>query len=440
LYSMPKLYFVDDEPAIRDSVEQTMLIEGIDIVCFPNAIEALKQINITQAGIVITDIHMPVMDGIQFTQKLLSQNPNFQIIVLTGHGDVQTAVSAMKSGAYDFLEKPFVVDSLLTAVKKAADKLALVEENNLLRKELAMQNQVGPKLIGQSQSMQTLRRELITLDCKQNPLLLFVGDIGTGKRITAQYTHDLHSHPTAELCPIAAFSLPRNDKAAFHQFVLQLFHKHQGGTLYIHETETLTSDQWQWLAALKPTLLRENSCKKNATCIVVATTVVPTTITSELRRFDLLPLAQRTEDIGSLFKHFARGAASRYQLPPPVITEKEIRRLIATHWGENIRQLRQHAELRVLTQVKQPALDNQESDQADDPKPSDDGSLDVNIEEQQLSLSQRTDSFEQILLIEALHRHQGRLKDVQQELQVSRKTLYDKLRKHQLDKTDFKNR
>ena len=194
------------------------------------------------------------------------------------------------------------------------------------------------------------------------------------------------------------------------------------------------------MAALKPTLLRENSCKTNATCIIVATTVVPTTITSELRRFDLLPLAQRTEDIGSLFKHFARGAASRYQLPPPVITEKEIQRLIATHWGENIRQLRQHAELRVLTQVKQPALDTQESDQADNPEQVDGGKLDVNIEEQQLSLSQRTDSFEQILLIEALHRHQGRLKDVQQELQVSRKTLYDKLRKHQLDKTDFKNR
>lgn len=303
-----------------------------------------------------------------------------------------------------------------------------------------MQNQVGPKLIGQSQSMQTLRRELITLDCKQNPLLLFVGDIGTGKRITAQYTHDLHSQPTAELCPVAAFNLPRNNEATFHQFVLQLFHKHQGGTLYIHETEALTSDQWQWLAALKPTLLRENSCKTNATCIIIATTVVPTTITNELRRFNLLPLAQRTEDIGSLFKHFARGAASRYQLPPPVITEKEIQRLIATHWGDNIRQLRQHAELRVLTQVKQPALDDQESGKADNPEQADDGSLDVNIEEQQQSLSQRTDSFEQILLIEALHRHQGRLKDVQQELQVSRKTLYDKLRKHQLDKTDFKNR
>ncbi|MEZ9513747.1 sigma-54-dependent transcriptional regulator [Vibrio splendidus] len=430
---MPKLYFVDDEPAIRDSIEQAMLIEGIDIVCFPNAIEALKKINTTQAGIVITDIHMPVMNGIQLTQKLLSQNPHFQIIVLTGHGDVQTAVSAMKAGAYDFLEKPFVVDALLTAIKKAADKLALVEENNLLRKELAMQNQVGPKLIGQSPSMQALRRELITLDTKIHPLLLFVGDLGTGKRVTAQYTHDLHSHQTAELFPIAAFNLPRNNQATFDHFVMQLFNKHQGGTLYIHETETLTSEQWYWLAALKPTLLRENSCKTNATCIIIATTIVPTTIVGEFRRFDLLTLAQRTEDIGSLFKHFARGAASRYQLPPPVIREKEIQRLIATHWTENIRQLRQHAELRVLTQIKQPSLDS------DTGKQSDENEGDVSIEEQQLSLNQRTDRFEQIILIEALHRHQGRLKEVQQELQVSRKTLYDKLRKHRLDKTDFKN-
>ncbi len=85
----------------------------------------------------------------------------------------------------------------------------------------------------------------------------------------------------------------------------------------------------------------------------------------------------------------------------------------------------------MLTQIKQPSLDSDTNEQNE---------LDMSIEEQQQSLNQRTDSFEQIILIEALHRHQGRLKEVQQELQVSRKTLYDKLRKHQLDKTDFKNR
>ncbi|MDK9736922.1 response regulator [Vibrio sp. D404a] len=428
---MPALYFIDDEPAIRDSVEQAMLIEGIEIRCFPNAVEALKQIPLTQAGVVITDIHMPVMDGIQFTEQLLKHNPHFQVIVLTGHGDVQTAVTAMKVGACDFLEKPFVVDALMTAIHKAADKLALVEENNLLRKELAMQTHVGPKLIGQSPSMVNLRRDLITLDLSKDPMIIFKGEVGTGKRITAQYTHDLHSNQRGELYPVAAFNLPKSDQETFCDYLYQLCNKHRGGTLYIHETEVLISQQWAWLTQVKSKLLHENACNSNATCIIIASTVVPATIKGEFRQFDLLPLAQRTEDIGSLFKHFARGAASRYQLPPPIITKRDIERLIAKPWPENVRQLRQEAELRVLTQVKQPEEQEENHD-------SEDSASGTAIK--QLSLSERTDNFEQIILIEALHRHQGMLKEVQQELQVSRKTLYDKLRKHQLDKTDFKNR
>lgn len=429
--TMPALYFIDDEPAIRDSVEQAMLIEGIEIRCFPNAVEALKQIPLTQAGVVITDIHMPVMDGIQFTEQLLKHNPHFQVIVLTGHGDVQTAVKAMKVGACDFLEKPFVVDALMTAIHKAADKLALVEENNLLRKELAMQTHVGPKLIGQSPSMVNLRRDLITLDLNKDPMIIFKGEVGTGKRITAQYTHDLHSHQRSELYPVAAFNLPKSDQETFCDYLHQLCNKHRGGTLYIHETEVLISQQWAWLTQVKSTLLHENACNSNATCIIIASTVVPATIKGEFRQFDLLPLAQRTEDIGSLFKHFARGAASRYQLPPPIITKRDIDQLTAKPWPENVRQLRQEAELRVLTQAKQP----EEQEESHD---SEESTSETVIK--QLSLSERTDNFEQIILIEALHRHQGMLKEVQQELQVSRKTLYDKLRKHQLDKTDFKSR
>ncbi|WP_434763812.1 sigma-54-dependent transcriptional regulator [Vibrio fortis] len=429
---MPALYFIDDEPAIRDSVEQAMLIEGIEVRCFPNAVEALKQIPLTQAGVVITDIHMPVMDGIQFTEQLLKHNPNFQVIVLTGHGDVQTAVTAMKVGACDFLEKPFVVDALMAAIHKAADKLALVEENNLLRKELAMQTHVGPKLIGQSPSMVALRRDLITLDITKDPMIIFKGDIGTGKRITAQYTHDLHSQQRGELYPIAAFNLPKSNQETFCEFLKKLCVKHRGGTLYIHETEVLMSQQWEWFKQAKSTLLHENECNSNATCIIIASTVVPATIKGEFRQFELLPLAKRPEDIGSLFKHFARGAASRYQLPPPIITKQDIERLIAKPWPENLRQLRQEAELRVLTQAKQPE-DSEQGRNGEDEETSD-------TQIKQLSLSERTDNFEQIILIEALHRHQGMLKEVQQELQVSRKTLYDKLRKHQLDKTDFKNR
>ena len=411
---MPNIYFVDDEPAIRDSVQQAMLIEGVMITCFPNAVEALQCIDTSQAGIVITDIHMPVMTGIEFTQQLLEKNAHFQVIVLTGHGDIQTAVSAMKAGAYDFLEKPFAIDKLKTAIQKATDKLDLVQENVLLRKDLDMQTHVGPKLLGQSQSMVKLRRDLVALNPTQDNFILLVGDTGTGKRITAQYLHDLHHPYDSELFALAAHELPANDAVEFKQFISHTLSKPQVGTLYLYQADILTAQQWTWLTDLK---LECNEC---ATSVIIAIHTPPTTFHSEFRRFDLLPLCERKEDIRILFKHFARSAASRYQLPPPTITEEEIQQLTNKPWSENIKQLRQHAELRAL-------------------KPSDLSSLNCLDSGEQKSLNQRIDLFEQTLLIEVLHRYHGRLKDVQLELQVSRKTLYDKLKKHQLDKTNFKN-
>lgn len=106
-----QIYFIDDEPHIRDSVSQALMIEGVEVTSFPNAVEALKHIDTQQAGVVVTDIHMPVMNGLALLKELRSRNPHFQVIVLTGYGDVKTAVAAMKGGAYDFLEKPFSTDS-----------------------------------------------------------------------------------------------------------------------------------------------------------------------------------------------------------------------------------------------------------------------------------------------------------------------------------------
>ncbi|MEF1230797.1 sigma-54-dependent Fis family transcriptional regulator, partial [Vibrio fortis] len=202
-----------------------------------------------------------------------------------------------------------------------------------------------------------------------------------GKRITAQYTHDLHSHQRGELYPVAAFNLPKSDQETFCEFLKQLCIKHRGGTLYIHETEVLMSQQWEWFKQVKSTLLHENECNPNATCIIIASTTVPATIKGEFRQFELLPLVKRPEDIGSLFKHFARGAASRYQLPPPIITKQDVERLVAKPWPENLRQLRQEAELRVLTQAKQP--EDQEQDKSNE----DERAPDTTIK--QLSLSER---------------------------------------------------
>lgn len=404
------IYFVDDEPHIRDSVSQALMIEGIEVVCFPNAVEALKQIDPHHAAVVITDIHMPVMNGLAFLKELRSRNPHFQVIVLTGYGDVKTAVTAMKEGAYDFLEKPFTTDSLMKAIHNAADKLALLQENIWLKKELDMQTHAGSKLIGHSQAMVQIRRALISAQTDR-PLIL-LGNKGTGKRLCAQFFYDIHNRNEGEFVPISGFYFSELSCQELAQKLTQLVTQHANDTLFIHDAEVLKTQQWQTL--INTPL---GQCK-----LVCATLTLPDALKEPIQSIFLPNLDQRKNDIPALYKHFVRNACSRYQVQPPRITAEELETVQQQPWPENIRQLRQFAELRALKSPQFLSADVDELQQA-----------------QAQTMTQRLDYFEYTLLFDALKRHGGRLKEVQQELQVSRKTLYDKLKKHNLDKSQFKD-
>ncbi|WP_229623553.1 sigma-54-dependent transcriptional regulator [Vibrio parahaemolyticus] len=400
--------FVDDEPHIRDAVSQALLIEGIEVTCFPNAVEALRVIDANSPAIIITDIHMPVMDGLEFMRTLLSKNHHFQFIVLTGHGDVKTAVEAMKSGAYDFLEKPFSTDQLMKSLNNASDKLNLLQENIWLKKELDMQTHVGPKMIGHSKVMVSIRRALISAPTNQP--LIFVGQDGTGRRLAAQFAHDIHATPDSELIAASGEDLYELSLDALDKAIDHLTEDSNRCSLYLHSAEHISLAQWQCLFN-HPKLER----------VFGATTKVDTDVKTFATLIHLPTLDERKEDIGPLYKHFVRHAASRYQLQPPHISLDEVRRITELSWPENVKQLRQFAELRAL----KPETFRME-----------DWDSEKSIEIQ--SMTQRTEHFEYCLLFDALQRHRGRLKEVQLELQVSRKTLYDKLKKHQLDKSKFK--
>ncbi|HBC3478801.1 TPA: sigma-54-dependent Fis family transcriptional regulator [Vibrio parahaemolyticus] len=400
--------FVDDEPHIRDAVSQALLIEGIEVTCFPNAVEALRVIDANSPAIIITDIHMPVMDGLEFMRTLLSKNHHFQFIVLTGHGDVKTAVEAMKSGAYDFLEKPFSTDQLMKSLNNASDKLNLLQENIWLKKELDMQTHVGPKMIGHSKVMVSIRRALISAPTNQP--LIFVGQDGTGRRLAAQFAHDIHATPDSELIAASGEDLYELSLDALDKAIEHLTEDSNRCSLYLHSAEHISLAQWQCLFN-HPKLER----------VFGATIKVDADVKAFATLIHLPTLDERKEDIGPLYKHFVRHAASRYQLQPPHISLEEVRRITELSWPENVKQLRQFAELRAL----KPETFRME-----------DWDSEKSIEIQ--SMTQRTEHFEYCLLFDALQRHRGRLKEVQLELQVSRKTLYDKLKKHQLDKSKFK--
>ncbi len=403
------VFFVDDEPHIRDAVAQALLIEGIDVTCYPNAVEALRMIDPNTPAIIITDIHMPVMDGLEFMRTILNKNHQFQFIVLTGHGDVKTAVEAMKSGAYDFLEKPFSTEQLMKSLNNASDKLTLLQENIWLKKELDMQTHVGPKMIGHSKAMVNIRRLLISAPTDQP--LIFVGQDGTGRRLATQFAHDIHATADSELIAASGEDLLELSLESMDKTIQHLTDGKSHCSLYLHSAENISATQWKSLFN-HPNLER----------VFGAATHVGKEIKNIATLIHLPALDERKEDIGPLYKHFVRHAASRYQLQPPHISVDEVKRITEFSWPENIKQLRQFAELRAL-------------------KPDtfcmDDWNSEKNIEIQ--SMPQRTDHFEYCLLFDALQRHKGRLKEVQLELQISRKTLYDKLKKHQLDKSQFKS-
>ncbi|ELB2934793.1 sigma-54-dependent Fis family transcriptional regulator, partial [Vibrio parahaemolyticus] len=283
-----------------------------------------------------------------------------------------------------------------------------LQENIWLKKELDMQTHVGPKMIGHSKVMVSIRRALISAPTNQP--LIFVGQDGTGRRLAAQFAHDIHATPDSELIAASGEDLYELSLDALDKAIEHLTEDSNRCSLYLHSAEHISLAQWQCLFN-HPKLER----------VFGATTKVDADVKTFATLIHLPTLDERKEDIGPLYKHFVRHAASRYQLQPPHISLDEVRRITELSWPENVKQLRQFAELRAL----KPETFRME-----------DWDSEKSIEIQ--SMTQRTEHFEYCLLFDALQRHRGRLKEVQLELQVSRKTLYDKLKKHQLDKSKFK--
>ena len=151
---------VDDEASIRSAVEQWLSLSGFEVQLFSRAEDCLAQLPRPFPGVVISDVRMPGMDGLELLQNLQYEDPNLPVSLLTGHGDVPMAVEAMRIGAYDFLDKPFSPQSLLSSLRRALEKRRLVLENRSLHEQADIKARLDSTLLGVSPSLQTLRRQV----------------------------------------------------------------------------------------------------------------------------------------------------------------------------------------------------------------------------------------------------------------------------------------
>ncbi|AUG52429.1 sigma-54-dependent transcriptional regulator [Thalassospira marina] len=439
--------FVDDDADVREAAQQTLELADIPVECFEKPEQALERIAKGWPGILVTDIRMPKMTGMELLEQTVAIDAEMPVILVTGHGDVATAVKAMRSGAFDFIEKPFAPDYFVDIVRRACAHRRLQSENRALKAELARHLPSSNGLIGRTPAMERLR-SLIGNIANTNAHVLINGETGAGKEVVARTLHDM-SGRTGPFVAINCGAVPENlieselfghEAGAFtgaERKRIGKFEFANKGTVFLDEIESMPlSLQIKLLRVLQERALERlgsNTVQPIDLRVVAATKVDLREAASrgEFRedlyyrlnvvQLHIPPLRDRKDDIPLLFQHFLKQAEDRFGRSFEPLSAEELARFSSYDWPGNVRELRNAAERRVL------GLDSLTHDNA--------GSADAT-----LPLPRQVEAFEKNLICEALRKHGGNVTATVATLGVPRKTFYDKLAKYDISPADFRNR
>lgn len=443
---------VDDDPHVRLSAGQTLELEDYRVLALADGRQALAQLTPDFPGVVVTDINMPGMTGLELLQQIKLLDPDIPVILITGFGDISMAVGAIRNGAYDFIEKPFSADLLLDVVHRALEKRTLTLENRKLRQELQAQSAPGPRIIGTSPAILQLRQLVLTVADTPADVLL-MGETGTGKDLLARYIHEHSPRRERNFVAINCGGVPEtlieselfgHEKGAFtdarERRIGKLEHAN-GGTLFLDEIESMPmSLQIKLLRVLEERAIERlgsNTLIPLDLRIIAATKADLRALaeTGEFRedlyyrlnvvRIDIPPLRARPQDIPMLFQHFALLASSLYEREIPPLSPERVHRLMSHDWPGNVRELRNLAERYVLLgEACTFDFDDRPITEQEPMAP---------------GLAARVEHFEKTLIQGELARYGGSIKHTLESLKLPRKTLYDKMKKYDLNKKDYKD-
>jgi DNA-binding NtrC family response regulator len=438
-----KIAIVDDEQDMRQSVSQWLALSGYDTETFASAEDALKVLGPDYPGIVISDIRMPGMDGMQFLKKLMGTDSSLPVIMITGHGDVPMAVEAMRVGAFDFLEKPFSPERMSELAKRATNRRRLVLDNRTLRRELSDGSQLMKKLIGQSPAMERLREDILDLGQADGHVLID-GETGTGKTLVAHALHAVGGRAGRKFVLVSCSALEEDAlaKRLFGPMMpedsqLPALEEARGGTLVLEDIETLTEVlQGRLLAAIN-----EQGAPAETRIIGISNMQEAGKTCEDVLRPDLFyrlaalritvpPLRQRGEDILILFTRLSERFADEYGCEAPQVSAQEAAQLLQAPWPGNVRQLINIAERAVLQARRG-------SGSITSLLMSDHDQMQPVVTTEGKPLKEYVDAFERMLIDNTMRRHKGSIAAVMDELCLPRRTLNEKMAKYALQRSDY---
>ncbi len=360
---MAKILIIDDERSIRNALKDVLEFEGYVIELAEDGLKGLEMIKSTKYDMIFCDIKMPQMDGVEVLSKIKEEVPDQTVVMISGHGTVDTAVECIKKGAFDFIEKPLDLNRLLVCVRNGLDHKSLVQETKVLKKKVAQKM----KMVGESPAMLHLR-DVISRVAPTDARVLITGENGTGKEVVARTLFEMSNRSSAPYVEVNCAAIPSelieselfgHEKGAFTSAIKQRigkFEQADGGTIFLDEVGDMSlSAQTKVLRVLQEKELTRVGSDKSIKVDVRVFAATNKDLKKEIEngnfREDLYhrlsvipihvpPLRERLEDIPLLVDHFCKMICEEQGIPVKEFEPDAVEALKQFSWSGNIRELR----------------------------------------------------------------------------------------------------
>ncbi len=360
---MSRILVIDDEQSIRNSLKEVLEYEKYEVDLATEGREALEMFEKNQYDVVLCDIKMPKMDGIEVLEEIYRQTTDIPVIMISGHGNIDTAVESIKKGAYDFIEKPLDLNRLLITIKNALEKGSLVTETRALKKKVSKKYE----MVGESKAILKVK-DMINRVAPTDAKVLITGDNGTGKELVAHQLHEKSNRAKQPFIEVNCAAIPTelieselfgHEKGSFtsaHKQRIGKFEQAQGGTLFLDEIGDMSLPaQAKVLRALQENQISRVGSNKDIDVDVRVIAATNKNIKEEIGNHNfredlyhrisviLIPvpsLNERKEDIPLLLDHFNIRICEEYGMSKKEITKDAIKELQKINWTGNIREFR----------------------------------------------------------------------------------------------------